>query len=447
MPTLIYNALIINESEKFRGYVLIEDLLISKVGKGKAPEDLFTADSIIDAEGKWLIPGIIDCHVHFREPGVTHKADLITESHAAVAGGVTSFLEMPNTQPQTTTLALLAEKEKLAAEKSLANYAFFLGATNDNIEEIKNVDPKKVCGVKVFFGASTGNMLVDRMQSLENIFKYSPIPVAVHTENELMIKASSAEMLEKYGEEVPVKMHPVIRSNEACITSSKLAVELARKYGTRLHLTHVTTKEEAEMLRNLKNEGIKNVTSETCPHYLVFNSNDYASLGTKLKVNPAVKSPEDQSALLTALLDGSIDIISTDHAPHLLSEKENTYFKAPSGMPSVQFSLQLMLEFVRSGKMTAEFLVDKMCHVPSQCYNIDKRGFLREGYFADIVLIDPEKEFKVTKEIIYSKCGWSPFEGTTFTSAIEKTFVNGNLVFDKNTFNEIQKGLKLVFNR
>lgn len=447
MPTLIHNALIINEGEKFRGYILIEDKLISKVGKGDVPAELLSVENVTDASGKWLIPGVIDCHVHFREPGVTHKADLSTESHAAVAGGVTSIMEMPNTQPQTTTLQLLAEKEKIASEKSLANYAFFLGATNDNIEEIKNADPKKVCGVKVFFGASTGNMLVDKMQSLEAIFKNSPIPVAAHAENEQMIKAKSAEMLEKYGEDVPVEMHPVIRSNEACFTSAKLAIELARKFGTRLHLTHVTTKEEAALLRDLKKDGIKNITSETCPHYLVFNSNDYATLGTKLKVNPAVKSPDDQSALFAALLDGSIDIIATDHAPHLLSEKDNTYFKAPSGMPSVQFSLQLMLEFVKSGKMTPEFLVKKMCHAPAECYKIEKRGFLREGYFADIVIIDPEKSYTVDKATIFSKCSWSPFEGETFSASIEKTFVNGSLVFNNGTFNANIKGLQLVFKR
>lgn len=447
MPTLIHNALIINESEKFHGYVFVEDLLIKKVGAGKAPEDLYTADTIIDAEGKWLIPGVIDCHVHFREPGVTHKADLNTESHAAVAGGITSFMEMPNTQPQTTTLALLEEKEKLAAAKSLANYAFFLGATNDNIDEIKNADPKKVCGVKVFFGASTGNMLVDNLQTLEAIFQHSPIPVAVHAENELMIREKTAEMREKYGEDVPVEMHPVIRSNEACFTSAQLAVELALNYGTRLHLTHVTTKEEAELLRKLKNEGVKSITSETCPHYLVFNTKDYGSLGTKLKVNPAVKSPEDQRALLEALLDESIDIIATDHAPHLLSEKNNNYFKAPSGMPSVQFSLQLMLEFVKSGKMTAGFLVEKMCHAPARCYNIEKRGFIREGYYADIVLVDPEKPYQVEENKIYSKCAWSPFEGKTFSSAIEKTFVNGTLVYDSGKFNESIKGQSLVFER
>ena len=447
MPTLIHNALIINEGEKFHGYILIEEKLISKVGRGDVPAELLSVENVTDASGKWLIPGVIDCHVHFREPGVTHKADLSTESHAAVAGGVTSFLEMPNTQPQTTTLQLLAKKEKIASEKSLANYAFFLGATNDNIEEIKNANPKKVCGVKVFFGASTGNMLVDKMQSLESIFKNSPIPVAAHAENEQMIKAKSAEMLEKYGEDVPVEMHPDIRSNEACYTSAKLAVDLARKYGTRLHLTHVTTKEEAALLRDLKKEGVKNITSETCPHYLVFNSNDYTILGTKLKVNPAVKSPEDQSALLAALLDGSIDIIATDHAPHLLSEKDNTYFKAPSGMPSVQFSLQLMLEFVKSGKMTPEFLVEKMCHTPAECYSIEKRGFLREGYYADIVLIDPEKPYPVEENKIYSKCAWSPFEGKTFSTSIEKTFVNGSMIFDNGIFNENIKGQALVFNR
>lgn len=443
--TLIRNATIINEGKQFAGYILIRGQLIEAVGEGEINPG--SEYEVVDAAGLLLLPGIIDCHVHFREPGVTRKADISSESHAAVAGGVTSYFEMPNTQPQTVTLELLEQKMALAAEKSLANYSFFLGASNDNINEIVNADPQRICGVKVFFGASTGNMLVDKMSSLEEIFKRSPIPVAAHCEDETIIRQKSETMRFKYGEDVPVEMHPVIRNSEACFNSSELAVSLAKKYNTRLHITHLSTEAEISLLENNLPLNQKRITTEVCTHYLWFNDQDYKRLGTKLKVNPAIKTSSDQAALLKALIENKIDIISTDHAPHLGTEKNNTYFNAPSGTPMVQHSLPAMLQLVRTGRMKLTTMVDKMCHAPAICYGIEKRGFIRPGYFADIVLVDTIGEQTVTKENIFYKCGWSVFEGTTFNSKIVKTYVNGHLVFDNGTINESTKGLRITFKR
>ncbi len=442
---LIRNATIVNEGKQFKGSVLVSGQLIKDVAKGDidAPGDC----EIIDATGMLLLPGIIDCHVHFREPGVTHKGDLATESRAAVAGGVTSFFEMPNTQPQTITLDLLEQKMALAAEKSLANYSFFLGASNDNIEEIANADPKTVCGVKVFFGASTGNMLVDNINALEEIFKRSPVPLAAHCEDESIIRANSAAMQSKYGEDVPVEMHPLIRSSEACFRSSSLAVMLARKYNTRLHITHMSTRAELDLLDNTIPLSQKRITAEVCTHYLWFCDEDYARLGTKLKVNPAIKSAADKDALLLGLLDNRVDIISTDHAPHLAEEKANTYFKAPSGTPLVQHSLPAMLQMAKQGRLKLTVLVEKMCHAPAICYNIEKRGFIRPGYFADLVLINPDKNFTVQKENILYKCGWSVFEGTTFDTEVVRTFVNGHAVFVNGKIDNSVKGLRITFDR
>lgn len=442
---LIRNASIVNEGRQFKGYVLISGQLIKAVGEGD-PEPCGNCD-VMDAAGLLLFPGIIDCHVHFREPGVTNKADLSTESRAAVAGGVTSFFEMPNTQPQTVTLDLLEQKMALAAEKSLANYSFFLGASNDNINEIVNADPKTICGVKVFFGASTGNMLVDNISSLEEIFKRSPVPVAAHCEDESTIRANSEAMRLKYGENVPIEMHPVIRSSDACFRSSELAVTLARKYNTRLHITHLSTEAELSLLDNSVPLAQKRITAEACTHYLWFCDEDYARLGTKLKVNPAIKSAADRTALLKGLLDNRVDIISTDHAPHLAEEKDATYFKAPSGTPLVQHSLTAMLQLVRQGNMAITTMVEKMCHAPAVCYSIEKRGYLRPGYFADLVLVNPDHKFTVSKENILYKCGWSVFEGTTFDAQVEKTFVNGHLVFDNGLINDTVKGLRITFDR
>lgn len=442
---LIRNATIVNDGRSYQGYVLISGQLIKAVGKGDMEPAVDT--EVIDATGLLLLPGIIDCHVHFRDPGVTNKADLSTESRAAVAGGVTSFFEMPNTQPQTVTLELLEQKMDLAAEKSLANYSFFLGASNNNIKEIVNADPHTVCGVKVFFGASTGNMLVDNIQSLEEIFRLSPVPVAAHCEDETIIRANTEAMRLKFGEHVPVEMHPVIRNSESCFLSSELAVSLAKKYNTRLHITHLSTSAELELLDYTIPLSQKRITAEVCTHYLWFCDEDYTRLGTKLKVNPAIKSAADKDALMQGLLDNKIDIIATDHAPHLAEEKANTYFKAPSGTPLVQHSLPVMLQMVKQGKMDLTKMVEKMCHAPAVCYNIENRGFIRPGYFADLVLVNPDHKLTVSKENILYKCGWSVFEGITFDATVEKTFVNGHLVFDKGIIRDKVKGLRLTFAR
>ena len=448
-PYIIINAFIVNEGRVFSGSVQVVDGKIEKIEKypvgvsGKAKEGY----KVIDAGGKYLMPGVIDCHVHFREPGLTHKADLSTESRAAVAGGVTSFMEMPNTIPQATTLALLEDKYRLASEKSLANYSFFLGASNDNIDEIIHADPLKVCGVKVFFGASTGNMLVDKLSVLEDIFRLSPLPVAVHCEDETVIRANSDAMREKYGEDVPVEMHPFIRSAAACYQSSLLAVSLAKKYNTRLHITHMSTRQELSLLENDLPLAQKRITAEACTHYLWFCDEDYARLGTKIKVNPAIKSADDRDALLQGLRDGRIDIISTDHAPHLLAEKAQSYFKAPSGAPLVQHSLAAIMELCQDRHIGIETVVDKMCHAPAVCYNILQRGFIREGFYADLVLLELNDPWTVVPANIISKCGWSPWEGHTFRSKVTHTFVNGNLVYENGRFDESSLGLRLRFNR
>jgi dihydroorotase len=442
---LIRNATIVNEGRQFTGYVIISGQVIKTVGEGNI--DVPTDCDVVDATGLLLLPGIIDCHVHFREPGITHKADISSETRAAVAGGITSFFEMPNTIPQTVTLELLEQKMALAAEKSLANYSFFLGASNDNINEITHADPKTVCGVKVFFGASTGNMLVDNIHSLEVIFRDSPLPVAAHCEDESIIRYNSEAMRKKFGEDVPVEMHPVIRSSEACFRSSELAVGLARKYNTRLHITHLSTGAELALLDNTLPLAQKRITTEACTHYLWFCDEDYKRLGTKLKVNPAIKTAADRSALLQGLIDDKVDIISTDHAPHLAEEKVNSYFKAPSGTPLVQHSLPALMQLVKQGKMKLTTMVDKMCHAPAVCYNIEQRGFVRPGYFADIVLVNPDKKYTVQKENILYKCGWSVFEGTTFDAQVVKTFVNGYLVYDNGMINDTIKGSRITFDR
>ncbi len=445
--TLIHNARIVNEGSEYLGYVLIENDLIAQTGEGNPPSAFISSLNVVDAKGKLLMPGVIDCHVHFREPGVTHKADISTESRAAVAGGVTSFFEMPNTLPQTVTLELLEQKMALAAGKSLANYSFFLGASNDNISEIAKADPKIICGVKVFFGASTGNMLVDNLETLEMIFKKSPIPVAAHCEDESIIRANSDAMRMKYGENVPVAMHPVIRNSEACFRSSELAVSLARKYNTRLHITHLSTAAELSLLDNKVSLAQKRITAEACTHYLWFCDEDYARLGTRLKVNPAIKSAADKDALLKGIVDNKVDIISTDHAPHLADEKANTYFKAPSGTPLVQHSLIAMMQMVKQGKLELVTLVEKMCHAPAVCYNIEKRGFIRKGYFADLVLVDTEAKTTVNKENILYKCGWSVFEGLTFDTCVEQTYVNGHLAYNNGILDDSVKGMRITFER
>ena len=440
------NALICNEGEIYKGSVLIEGNYIKKVFRDEQKHE--DNCEIIDLQGNMLIPGVIDCHVHFREPGLTHKADLHSETIAAVAGGITSFMEMPNTKPQTVTLELLEQKMQLASEKSLANYSFFLGATNDNIKEIENANPKDICGVKVFFGASTGNMLVDNANTLEEIFKKSPLPIAVHAEAEDIVKANTDKAKAQYGDDIPVELHPTIRSSKACYIAAKQAIALAEKYDTRLHITHLTTKEEVELLANRDLSDNKRITAETCPHYLYFNETDYKRLGTLLKVNPAVKSRADQQALLKSLLDNTVDIISTDNAPHLLEEKQNKYVNAPSGTPLVQHALMSILKIFKENNIGIERVVEKMCHAPALCYNVEKRGFIREGYFADLVVLDIHKPYTVTKENILYKCGWSIFEGETFPYSIKQTFINGKLIYDNGKIvAHSPQGMRLHFER
>jgi len=448
-PYRIINALIVNEGCTIPGSILIAEGKIEKIELNPSNSEALTEDgyTLIDANGKYLLPGIIDCHVHFREPGITPKADLYTESRAAVAGGVTSFMEMPNTLPPAVTLDLLEDKFRLASAKSLANYSFFLGASNDNIDEIVQADTKLICGVKVFFGASTGNMLVDNQDILEEIFRRSRLPVVAHCEDENTIRANTLAIRLEYGEDVPVAMHPFIRNTESCYLSSQRAVSLARKYNTRLHLAHLSTAQELELLDNTLPLAQKRITAETCIHYLWFCDEDYSRLGSKIKVNPAIKTADDRSALLRGLLDGHIDIIATDHAPHLSEEKARSYFKAPSGTPLVQHSLPAMLDFWHQGKISLGMLVEKMCHAPAICFGIEHRGFIREGYQADLVLVDPVCPDPVTCSNILYKCGWSPFEGHTFQSKITHTFVNGNLVYENGRFDESAKGQRLIFSR
>ncbi len=446
----IINAQIVNEGEIFQGELIIENGLISKIirkNKNTFVRDENKNYTIIDANGKYLIPGVIDDHVHFREPGLTHKADIQSESKAAIAGGITSFMEMPNTIPNVLTQELLENKYKIAAEKSLANYSFYFGASNDNINEVLKTNPKNVCGIKVFMGASTGNILVNDIDILNEIFSKSKLLVAVHCEDEEIIQKNINFYKDKFGENIPIENHPLIRSEEACYKSSALAVDLAKKYNTRLHILHLSTAKELELFDNTIPLEKKKITSEVCVHHLWFNDGDYNKLKTKIKWNPAIKTKNDQEDLFEGVLNNKIDIIATDHAPHTLDEKLNTYFKAPSGGPMVQHSLLAMLDFYHEGKISLEKIVEKMCHAPSVCYRIKKRGFVREGYWADLTLVDLNASQEVNKANILYKCAWSPFEGHTFKSKISHTFVNGNLVYDNGEFNELVKGQRILFER
>ncbi len=444
---LITNANVVNENTTSVKHILIKNGKIDKTFEENADISKLKHDRLIEASGKYLLPGIIDDQVHFREPGLTHKAEIYTESKAAVAGGVTSFMDMPNTNPQTVTQELLQKKFDIAAKQSLANYSFYMGATNDNIEEVLKTDPKNVCGIKVFMGSSTGNMLVDNKETLTEIFKKAPTLLAVHCEDEATIKQNTEIYKRKYGENVPIRCHPEIRSAQACYKSSSMAVELAKKYGTRLHILHLSSAKELELFENKSNLDDKQITAEVCIHHLWFDSGDYDTYGTHIKWNPAVKTKQDKEALFKALLDNKLDVIATDHAPHTVDEKHNTYFKAPSGGPLVQHSLQAMLEFYKQGKISLERIVEKMCHAPARIFKIDKRAYIREGYWADLVLVDLNAQQKVSKENILYKCAWSPFEDTVFHSKILYTFVNGNIVYDNGKFNENIKGKALNFNR
>jgi dihydroorotase len=443
----IYNAIIINEGNRFPGALQINDGLISGIYKGSAPAGTAMPPGTveIDAKGKFLIPGVIDCHVHFREPGLTDKADIASESRAAVAGGVTSYMEMPNTIPNATSLAILEEKFEIASRKSLANYSFFLGATNDNTEEIRRADPAKICGLKLFLGASTGNMLVDNPETLEEIFRTSPLMIGVHAEEERIIRQNLAEYRSRFGEEIPMTAHPEIRSAEACFTSASKAVELAKKHDARLHLMHLSTVDELALLSNDKPLKEKKITGEVCVHHLWFDDRDYADLGSAIKWNPSIKTAADREGLLAGVLSDKIDIIATDHAPHLASEKEKPYAGCPSGGPMIQHSLVAMFSFYQLGRISAEKIVEKMCHDPAILYRIENRGFIREGYHADLTLVDPDDPWVVEKENILYKCGWSPFEGVTFKTRVTHTWVNGNLVFDEGRFGKGIHSMRLSF--
>lgn len=441
---IIRNARIVNEGRIFEGDVLIKNGRIEKVGgtievAGKARE--------IDAQGCYLLPGAIDDQVHFREPGLTHKGEIYTEAKAAIAGGITSYMEMPNTVPQATTQALLEEKYQRAAVCSLANYSFFMGTTNHNLDEVLRTDPKNVCGIKIFMGSSTGDMLVDNESVLESVFSQAPVLIATHCEDESTIKANQEAARATYGDLVPPSQHPVIRNAEACYLSSSFAVQLARKHGTRLHVLHISTARETFLFQNDIPLEQKKITSEACIHHLWFTDHDYLSKGNLIKWNPAVKSAADREEIRKAVLDNRIDVIATDHAPHTMEEKAASYFKAPSGGPLVQHALVAMLDFVHEGWISIERVVEKMAHAPAVLFQIADRGFIREGYMADLVLVDLDQEWSVSSSNILYKCGWSPFDGHTFKSKVLKTFVNGELVYDDGVFNESVFGQRMKFNR
>lgn len=443
---LIHKATIINEGCSFIGSVLIENNLISEIYKTEeVTEEILSRSTVIDARNLWLMPGVIDDQVHFREPGLTRKGDIASESRAAIAGGVTSFMEMPNTNPQTTTIELLEKKFELGSEKSFANFSFYMGATNDNIAELKKVNPKEVCGVKVFMGSSTGNMLVDDKKVLQAIFSEIDMLIATHCEKEEIVRANIAKYKAQFGEDVPIQYHPLIRSVEACYRSSAEAVELADKYQSRLHILHLSTEKEISLF-DIKPLTEKKITGEVCVHHLWFSDEDYSKYGTRIKWNPAVKSRQDRGALMQALLKNKLDVIATDHAPHLLEEKQGGCLKAASGGPLVQHSLQMMLELAKKGKISKEQVVSKMCHAPAIMFQIHKRGYIRKGYFADLVLVNPNKPYTITRDNILYKCQWAPLEGETMSTTIEKTFLNGKIAFENGVVNEV-RGEMLRFDR
>lgn len=440
---LIKAATIVNEGQKYVADVLIKDGIIAKIGQNLSANGA----QEINAEGQFLLPGMIDDQVHFREPGLTHKADIFTESMAAVAGGITSFMEMPNTVPNTLTQELLKDKYDIASHTSLANYSFYMGASNDNIEEVLKTDAKNVCGIKVFMGSSTGNMLVDNEKTLENIFSKAPILVATHCEDEATIRHNLADFKAKYGEDLTIDMHPLIRSAEACYKSSSLAVELAKSYQTRLHILHISTAKEIALFDNTTDLKDKKITAEACVHHLWFNDGDYAEKGNFIKWNPAVKTAADQAGVLQGVLDNHIDVIATDHAPHTLEEKQQPYSQAPSGGPLVQHALPALLEMHIQGKISLEKIVEKTAHNLAICFDIEKRGFIREGYWADLVLVNLNDPWKVIKLNNFYKCGWSPFDGQTFQASITHTFVSGNLAYLNGRFTTDQIGKRLTFIR
>ena len=439
---ILKGATLINEGQRFVSDVLIRNGRIEKIGEGLS----LPGATEVNLEGKYLLPGCIDDQVHFREPGLTHKANISTESRAAVAGGITSFMEMPNTVPNTLTQELLEDKYDIASKSSLANYSFFMGASNDNIDEVLKTDIKTICGVKIFMGSSTGNMLVDKEQALEEFFqKVPPVLIATHCEDEKTIRNNIEKARAQYGEDVPIEMHPVIRNEEACYLSSSLAVRLAKKYNSRLHILHISTEKELELFDNSIPLEQKRITAEACIHHMWFTDEDYKTKGNFIKWNPAVKKASDRDAVMQAVLDNRIDVIATDHAPHTLEEKQQSYFKAPSGGPLVQHALLAMLEKSLEGVIPIERVVEKMAHAPAVLFKINERGYIREGYKADLVVVDPAAKTTVTKQSLLYKCGWSPFEGTTFSHSIHSTYVNGNLVYDNGRIIEGTNGERLMF--
>ncbi|MBK8955454.1 MAG: dihydroorotase [Saprospiraceae bacterium] len=440
---IIKNALIINEGKQFYGDVLVSGSRIERIDTSISTSN----EEIYDANGLCLLPGCIDDQVHFREPGLTHKADIYNESRAAVAGGVTSFMEMPNTVPQTLDAELLEEKYAMASRNSLANYSFYMGASNHNLENVLGVDYSQVCGIKVFMGSSTGDMLVDNEKTLENLFRNAPVLIATHCEDEATVRQNLQYYQQQYGEELNASMHPKIRSREACYISSSLAVSLAKKYNTRLHILHLTTKEELALFESSIPLAEKRITAEVCVHHLFFTDADYESLGNKIKCNPAIKSESDRLALAAALEAGILDVVATDHAPHTLEEKEKPYLQAPAGLPLVQHSLLLMLSLSEKYNWSLPFIVEKMCHHPAICFRVKERGYIREGYYADLVLVDPECQTKVNRDELLYKCKWSPLEAGSLKGAIKSTWVNGFQVFDGQSVHTPQQGMRLQFDR
>jgi dihydroorotase len=440
---LIKNAKIVNRGKITEGDILIDKGRIVKIDTIISDD----AKELIDAKGKYAMPGIIDDQVHFREPGLTHKANIYTESRAAIAGGTTTFMEMPNTKPSALTQDLLEDKYQIAKKYAHCNYSFFMGASNDNLEEVLKTDGKKICGVKIFMGSSTGNMLVDNTKTLEGLFSKVPILIATHCEDEATIRRNLAQAKEKFGDKIPVEQHPIIRNVEGCITSSRAAVEMAKKFGTRLHILHISTKDELALFDNATPLKDKKITAEVCVHHLSFNSDDYAKYGTQIKCNPAIKAKSHQEALLPALLDDTLDIIATDHAPHTWEEKQNDYGSAPSGVPLIQHSLLMMIELYHQGKISIEKIVEKMCHAPADCFQIIDRGYLDEGAFADLVLFDVSDTTTVSKDGLQYKCAWSPYEGKTFKSKVCQTIVNGTVVYDNGNFTEKHVGQRVLFDR
>ncbi len=441
---LLKNATIVNDNKVYSSDILLEDDIIVKIEANISAD---TAAKVIDVGGKYVIPGVIDDQVHFREPGLTHKGTIATESRAAVAGGITSFMEQPNTNPQTTTIEALESKFEMARNSAFANYSFLFGGTNDNLEEIKKLDKNACSGVKLFLGSSTGNMLVDNEEVIEKIFRNTEMVISAHCEDETTIKANFAKYKAQFGDDIPIKYHPMIRSAEACYLSSSRAIALAKKTGARFHVFHVSTGKETELFRNDIPLEDKKITAEVCIHHLWFSEEDYDTKGTLIKWNPAVKTAADRDQLWEALLDDRIDVIATDHAPHTLKEKKNVYTSAPSGGPLVQHALPAMLEYYHSGRISLEKIVEKMCHNPAKLFQVKNRGFIKEGYYADLVVLDLKDSWTVTKENIAYKCGWSPFEGNSFKSKITHTFVNGHLAYENGNFSEERKAMRLTFNR